>query len=248
MSVNGTALTERAAPEVAVTAAMGSPASTGPVKVRFQRAGAEQEVAVQPVRACAYEVLVMDSDVINAAADGRRIMINRGLIRFLKSDDELALVMAHELAHDTERHIRAKTANATLGLVGGAVFDVGFAALGVNTGGAFMKAGQAAGAGYASPAFEAEADYVGMYYMARAGYDTARVEDFWRRMSVEQPKSIFVTTSHPANAQRYVAIGKTRDEIVAKQADHRPLLPERRGGKKVAPTAVGEASTAQPAG
>lgn len=241
LSVDGTPLAGRTADD-ALAAAPSPDRAPVPVKLRYRRDGVERETVVQPVRTCAYKVVIVDDEVINAAADGKRIMLNRGLIRFLNSDDELALVMAHELAHDTERHIRAKSMNGTMGMVGGAFFDVGFAALGVNTGGAFMKAGQAAGSGYASAAFESEADYVGMYYMARAGYDTGRVEDFWRRMSVEQPKSIFVTRSHPANAQRYVAIAKTREEIDAKRAAHLALLPERRGGKKVVPAAVSGAA------
>ena len=211
------------------------------VHMKYRRAGQTQDVVVHPLKACSYAVVVADVELINASADGHNIVINRGLLRFVKSDDELALVMAHELAHDTEKHIRAKTTNATVGLLGGATVDVLFALGGVNTGGAFMKAGQAAGAGYASAAFESEADYVGMYYMARAGYDVDGVEDFWRRMAVEEPLSIFVKSDHPASPARYVAIAKTRDEILAKRKTGAALLPERRAGHKV------EAAASKPA-
>jgi predicted Zn-dependent protease len=207
--------------------------------LKYRRGTAEEEVLVHPLTACAYGVTVLDSEDINAAADGKRIAIDRGLIRFVKTDDELALVMAHELAHDTERHIRAKSANAAMGTVGGAAVDVLLALGGVNTGGAFAKAGRAAGAGYASAAFESEADYIGMYYMARAGYDVNGVEDFWRRMAVENPHAIFVTTDHPSSPARYVAIAKTRDEILAKRKAGAPLLPERRAGRKVEIAAAG---------
>jgi len=201
------------------------------VRLTYRRAGAEQVAVLRPARACGYEVAVADVEDLNAAADGRRILIDRGMIRFVRSDDELALVMAHELAHDTERHIRAKSVNAAMGTVGGAAVDVLLALGGVNSEGAFAKAGRQAGAGYASAAFESEADYVGMYYMARAGYDVNGVEDFWRRMAVENPHAIFVTSDHPATPARYVAIGKTRDEILKKREAGAALLPERRAGK-----------------
>ena len=248
VAVDGQPVSEKPDEPKAIRNALAKDAADA--RLKYRRAGVEQEVVIHPVKTCNYEVVIVDSDIINAAADGRRIAINRGIIRFVKSDDELALVMAHELAHDTEKHIRAKTTNATVGLVGGAAVDVLFALGGVNTGGAFMKAGQAAGAGYASAEFEGEADYVGMYYMARAGYDVNGVEDFWRRMAVEEPKSIYVHTDHPATPARYVAIGKIRSEILAKRAAGAPLLPERRAGHKIdakSPTPAASPATTTPA-
>ena len=211
-----------------------SASTAADVPVKYRRAGQVQEVMVHPVKMCGYEAAVLDTDAVNAAADGKRIVVDRGMLRFVKSDDELALVMAHELAHDAERHIRAKNANATMGMAGGAAVDLLLAFGGVNTGGAFMKAGRQAGAGYASAAFESEADYVGMYYMVRAGYDVNGVEDFWRRMAVDQPSAIFVKTDHPATPARYLAIAKTRDEILAKRKAGTALLPERKAAHRPA--------------
>ncbi len=232
VAVDGQAVGDKPDAQKTVAADLAQ-SKTGDVRLKYRRGEAEQEVVIHPLKACDYGVVVLDAEDINAAADGKRIAIDRGMLRFVASDDELALVMAHELAHDTERHIRAKSANAAMGAVGGAAVDVLLALGGVNSGGAFAKAGRAAGAGYASAAFESEADYIGMYYMARAGYDVNGVEDFWRRMAVENPHAIFVTSDHPATPARYVAIGKARDEILAKRRVGAPLLPERRAGKKV---------------
>jgi hypothetical protein len=233
VEVDGHAVGEHAAATKALQQDLAQSAGSADVRMKYRRDDQVQEIVIHPLKACNYGVMVADVDTLNASADGRSIVIDRGMLRFVKSDDELALVMAHELAHDTEKHIRAKSTNATVGLVGGATVDVLFALGGVNTGGAFMKAGRAAGAGYASVGFESEADYIGMYYMARAGYDVDGVEDFWRRMAVEEPQSIFVKSDHPASPARYVAIGKTRDEILAKRKAGAPLLPERRAGHKV---------------
>src|SRR4051812_20365293 len=84
---------------------------------------------------------------------------------------------------------------------------------GGDTKGAFTKAGVQLGNAHAAPAFEAEADYVSMYYMARAGYSTAGVEDFWRKMAVEAPGAIFIKSDHPTTPDRFLGIAATEKEI-----------------------------------
>ena len=79
-----------------------------------------------------------------------------------------------------------------------------------------------------SPAFEHEADYVGMYMLANAGVNTDGVAHFWRRMAVEHPSAIFVKTSHPTTAERFQALGIATREIAAKKAAAAPLVPNRR--------------------
>ena len=53
-----------------------------------------------------------------------------------------------------------------------------------------------AGARAFSVAFEREADYVGAYYAARAGYELTGSEEIWRTFSLENPDSIRLTTDH----------------------------------------------------
>jgi hypothetical protein len=200
----------------------------GDLKLTIAGAAGEREVVLHPVMSCGYSVAIADLDEPNAHADGENVVVNRGMLRFVKSDDELALVLAHELAHDSERHVRAKSGNAMTGLIAGGAVDVLFALGGVNTQGAFMRAGQAAGAGFHSVEFEAEADYVGVYYMARAGYQVDGVEDFWRRFGAEHANAIFVKSDHPAAPARYLAIARARDEVVAKRKSGAVLKPERK--------------------
>ncbi len=202
----------------------------GPGDVNLKVAGPEGErlTTLHPVMSCGYSIAIADLDEPNAAADGSHIVVNRGMLRFVKNDDELALIIAHELAHDSERHIRSKQANATAGLVAGGAVDVLFALGGINTQGAFMRAGQAAGAGFHSVEFEAEADYVGVYYMARAGYNTEGVEDFWRRIAAEHYNTIFVKNDHPTAPARYLSIARARTEIDAKRKAGTALTPERK--------------------
>lgn len=198
------------------------------IDLGVMRDGKPLALSVKPDWACAVELKIVDNQEINASTDGKTIAINHGLLRFVPKDEELALVIAHELAHGTEHHLRARQMNMTAGMAGGLVLDVLAAAGGVNTGGAFMKAGGQMGSGFASPEFEAEADYVGVYYMTRAGFSTEGVEDLWRRIAVENPHATFVTSDHPSSPRRYLAIARAREEIAAKQKAGEPLTPSRK--------------------
>ena len=96
----------------------------------------------------------------------------------------------------------------------------------VPTGGAFMKHFEKAGARAYSVEFEREADYVGAYYAARAGYDISGTENVWRAFALEDARSISLTTDHPTSPARFVFMRKTIAEIEDKERRHLPLMPE----------------------
>lgn len=146
---------------------------------------------------CGYPFFLVDSDVVNAFADGDRVVFHRGMMRFVMNDDELAPIVGHELAHNVMGHIDKSKQNALWGALGGALIDIAFAAGGINTKGGFSDARARAGVLAHSPDFETEADYVGLYFAVRAGYDVERSEEFWRRRAVDNPASIRRTTTHP---------------------------------------------------
>jgi hypothetical protein len=202
-----------------------------PASVRLQvnRGGEVRDVTVNPVRGCAYDVVLdQDSNQLNAYADGKSITITRAIVRLAETDDELALVIGHELAHNARHHMSAKRRNQTIGLLGGLALDVAVVAAGgsaPNGDASFTKLGGEIGAGMYSPEFEAEADYVGMYFLARAGFRGEGVETFWRKMAAEDPSAILAKSSHPPTTQRYLAIAATRDEIAKKQASGAALTP-----------------------
>ena len=112
--------------------------------------------------------------------------------------------------------------------LGGAAADAGIMFGGMSTYGAFSKVLTQAGARAFSVAFEREADYVGAYYAARAGYDLAGSEEIWRALSLEDPDSIRVATDHPIMPVRFVQIQKVIEEIESKKRRNVPLDPERR--------------------
>jgi len=189
--------------------------------LQVRRAGTEQAVTVVHEPACDYPIVLHPADAINAFADGRQVAVMRGMLRFVRDDLELAVVVGHELAHNTMKHIDKQTGNVLLGTI----LDIFAASRGVNTQGAF---GNLAGLAF-SKEFEAEADYVGLYFTARAGYDVAKAPNFWRRMAAAAPGAIgrqgFAAT-HPSTPERFLALEKTVEEIRAKQAAGRDLTPE----------------------
>jgi len=85
------------------------------------------------------------------------------------------------------------------------------------------------GTRYTRP-FESEADYVGLYYMARAGYSLEKVEEVWRRLALTNPKSVARAKTHPTYPNRYLRIAATRDEIETKKAKGEILLPNFKTG------------------
>lgn len=195
------------------------------VALTVNRGGARQDITITPVKTCGYAFSLVDGGEVNAYADGDEIFITRGILRFVESDDELALVVGHELAHNAMGHMNKKMTNSLLGTLGGAVIDVAFAAGGVNTNGAFSDMGGDLGAAAFSKDFETEADYVGLYFMARAGFNVEGVEDFWRRMATEDPKAIKLGLSHPTTAIRYTTLTAAQQEIKAKLAAGEELKP-----------------------
>ena len=198
----------------------------GNVPLLLRRGGQVIGVTVNSDTACDYAIVTSDADAVNAFADGRNIIINRGMLRASRSDKELAVVLAHEIGHNAVKHLQAKRSNATAGFIFGAVFDVLAAAMGVNTEGTFAKAGASAGAQAHSPQYEIEADYVGLYIMARAKYDFSEAPNFWRQMAVLNPKGIAYAGSHPTYPHRFVAMEIGVREIQGKLERGDVIMPD----------------------
>jgi predicted Zn-dependent protease len=74
---------------------------------------------------------------------------------------------------------------------------------------------------------DADADRLGMYMLARAGYDIDGADDFWKRLAGSYPATVLngYTANHPGIATRLAAIQKTAAEIKSKRAAKKPLLP-----------------------
>jgi len=201
--------------------------SQQPIDVLIRRDGVDEARTVVPITACAIPIDLQVDSRLDAFTTDDRIVVSSSVLRAVRTDAQLALVIGHELAHANLGHLNKRRANAALGWLSGAAADAGIMLGGMSTHGAFSKLLSQAGARAFSAAFEREADYVGAYYAARAGYDLAGSEEIWRTFSLEDPDSIGLTTDHPITPVRFVQMLKTVDEIENKKRHNLPLVPER---------------------
>lgn len=211
-----------------------------PMQILTRRDGIDETRTVAPMVACAIPIELQVDSSINAFTTDDRIVVTSSILRTARTDAQLALVVGHELAHANLGHLSKRRVNAVIGWLGGAAADAGVMLGGMSTHGAFSKMLTKVGARAFSVAFEREADYVGAYYAARAGYDLAGSEEIWRAFSLEDPDSIRLTTDHPITPVRFVQMQKVIDEIENKKRHNLPLVPERHFMQ----TDVGEAPAA----
>ena len=146
----------------------------------------EARVALSGDAACASRIQIVAGSTINAQADGRYVQINAKMLEFVNSDDELATIMAHELAHNILRHIALKT-----------------------------------------PSKQAEyaADHMGVWLMARAGYDVDAVIPFWTRFEKRTNAGIFADGTHPSSKKRLAGVAAAVAAFKAQRAAGQPLVP-----------------------
>jgi hypothetical protein len=161
-----------------------------------------------------FTIKVIDSDEVNAfALPGGFFYVNSGLILAADEEAELAGVMAHEIAHVAARHMtrqmtRAQWANiATVPLifVGGGIGYGIYEAAGLGLPLTFMKFQRS---------FEAEADYLGLQYMYKTGYDPQAFISFFEKIQAKEKKKpgtlAKAFASHPQTPDR---IEKSQQEI-----------------------------------
>jgi Zn-dependent protease with chaperone function len=163
-----------------------------------------------------WEVNVIDAPQINAfCMPGGKIIVFDGLIDTLKvTDDELAAVIGHEIAHALLEHGRARMSEQVLKGVG---INLAAAYFGLSDIGATALA-QAAQLAITLPysrGHETDADLVGLELAARAGYDPRAAVSLWRKMSAAskgQPPQFLST--HPGHAQRIGEIERALPQVL----------------------------------
>jgi hypothetical protein len=188
------------------------------VKMTVLRDGANVPLTVPLTRACAYSIELGNADNVNAYNDGRRVLITRGMMNFARTDDELAYVLAREMAHNILQHASKQNMSATIG-------DIIDNLIRIHPDMTAM-----AGTGGIRPMpqdMDAAADTLALYMIARAGYSVDRASRFWERLASQYPASVpnGYTAIHPSTASRLAAIEKAVADIRSKQAARRAVLP-----------------------
>jgi predicted Zn-dependent protease len=161
-----------------------------------------------------FTIKVIDSDDINAfALPGGFFFVDSGLILAADNEAELAGVTAHEIAHVAACHAAREStrgqlmnlASMPLVLVGGPIGYAGYEAAGLALPMTFMKF---------SRGFESEADYLGVEYMYKAGYDPQAFTAFFEKVeALEKHKPGSIAKAFATHPQTPDRIAKTQQEI-----------------------------------
>lgn len=194
-----------------------------PIMIDVERKGEPLSFTINPDRVCPYE-LGIDKKFhgINAYADGEKLFLSEEIIDYMPEDNDLAGVLAHELAHNTMGHSASQSLNTATGAVVGAVFDVL-----LETDGSIAVAGAGLGSQAYSKDFESEADYISVYYMARSGYDYKRLGAIHKKLAARNKASLYTDgVSHPQPQNRYAMLKETANEIDMKKSFKEELLPD----------------------
>lgn len=182
---------------------------------------------------CLFQTSYSSGDDANAyASEEYKITVYRGLLQYLESDDEIAAVVAHEMGHHLAHHNKEKQENVATGAVVTGIL----AAVLVGASSAnnpyytsynqqqdaaavqdMMEFGAEMGSISYSKEQEREADLLGAYLLARAGYDLDRAKNTLMVLSKlpggTDRSRASLTDTHPASAERLVAWDKAIEEV-----------------------------------
>jgi Zn-dependent protease with chaperone function len=192
----------------------------GPVQLQVQREEQKFTLVLYPQHLPAeYAILVKSQDSkINAYAAPGQVILTQRLVSFCLNDDELALVVGHELAHHALGHLVRGTGHQELGkFLGEALTAFSTLSLGrlldwkhFTVDPDVRRLAQDAVVSVFSRDEEREADAYGAWYAFQAGYNIDRGVAVWERVAAVDEKDPFMATfyldSHPAPLERLARI------------------------------------------
>jgi predicted Zn-dependent protease len=161
----------------------------------IERGDQRLEVSVTPQNVCRSRVELAPGSAINANANGLVAQISGRLVNWVESDDELALVIAHEMAHNLLDHPKRLNEKSALS---GLTTSLGLS-------------------GRAQRQMELDADRMGIIMAASAGYNYKIAPDFWARLNSNAPLATFLATTHPTTRARRENAQRVVDELNAKR-------------------------------
>ncbi|KAK5987190.1 Mitochondrial metalloendopeptidase OMA1 [Cladobotryum mycophilum] len=174
--------------------------------------------------------VIADSRTANAfVIPGGKVFVHSGILNVCRSEDALAAVLGHEIAHNTASHAAERLSAAWVGnLTAGSLFFLAGALPGLALFGLWNLIG-----GYYLQDLlfylpmgrkqESEADYIGLMMMAEACYDPRQAVGFWQRMESiqksggqEVPEML---STHPSNENRIAKISEWLPEAMKKRTE-----------------------------
>ena len=158
---------------------------------------------------------MVDDQEVNAGASPDLVAVTYGLMRFVKSDDEIAVVLGHELAHIAKGHHLKESGIGLLSMLAGIAAGIGANKVSPGSGDIVMRSVSSAFSARFSQDFEREADYFGLKYVQLSGFDIEAGVDVWERFAIEVPQSMtrnFFST-HPSSPERMLRLKKIIQEL-----------------------------------
>lgn len=204
------------------------PISTNPQHNDLVARVGQRIASVVDLPGAQWEFVVFDSEQANAfCLPGGKVGVYTGILPITQTEEGLAVVIGHEVAHAVARH-GAERVSSQMALQGvGAA--VGFALRNKSAAtqqAATLAYGLGSQVGVALPhsrSQESEADYMGLLYMARAGYDPGEAPRFWQRFSdfnMQQGggQTPWFLRTHPLDQQRIEKINSWLPEARAQMS------------------------------
>ena len=159
-------------------------------------------------------ITMVDVQEVNAAAGSSIIYVTYGLMNFAKSDDEIAAVLAHELAHLVRGHVAKAQVSSLLSFLIALPLGIAADKAAPGTGNLVMRTTDLFTAGY-SRDLEREADYFSVKFTYFAGFDPYACANVQERFAIEIPRSMIrnYLSTHPSSPERMLRIKKTIEEL-----------------------------------
>lgn len=158
--------------------------------------------------------LVNDNQVNAFCMPGGKIVVYEGLMNLVEAEDELAVVVGHEVAHAVAKHSNERMSQQMLTQYGAQILS---AAVSQKSEAVQSMAAQVYGLGAEyglslpfSRKHELEADYMGLILMTIAGYNPDVAVGFWQKMSADGAQIPEFMSTHPSDAKR---IKEIQDEL-----------------------------------
>lgn len=203
---------------------------------RVQKVGKRiAEVAKDDIPNADWEFVVFEDKSINAfAMPGGKVAVYTGLLKIAETDAELATVIGHEVAHVSARHSNERFSQqrikyGALNVVSVALSVVGIGS--VQNQVLVTVIGAGADIGLMLPysrKHESEADEIGLFYAAEAGYDPHAAITFWERveaMNEEGGESPGFLSTHPSGKTRMRKLWAQMPEAMEIYRNSKPAAP-----------------------
>jgi len=170
-----------------------------------------------------WEYHLVDSKEVNAwCMPGGKIVVYTGILPLTKTEDGLATVMGHEVAHALLNHGQQRVSAGVLQQIGAASVAIAVSGKSEKSKALFMTAYGVGSALFGTLPFsrkhESEADHYGLLLMAIAGYDPEASVPFWERMAANGGSVPEFLSTHPSDTTRINQLKKSIPEAKKKAA------------------------------